>query len=212
LQEEPSQKQRHDWHTWIKPECPPGGGADPPANNAGVATEIMKVMPASRFDLMTDWSFDAPLPAVWAALIAPEEWSGWWPALVKVERLANGDERGIGSVRRMTWRTALPYTLTFDMCTTRIEPMIQIEGRAEGELRGIGCWTLVPDGARTQVRYHWNVEVKQPWMRLLAPLARPAFAWNHGVVMRGGQDGLTRRLAGHHSAIPAKLGDAEPLF
>jgi hypothetical protein len=38
----------------------------------------------------------------------------------------------------------------------------------------------------------------RPWMRLLAllaPLARPVFAWNHGVVMAWGRQGLERHLA-----------------
>jgi hypothetical protein len=32
-------------------------------------------------------------------------------------------------------------------------------------------------------------------MRQLAPLLRPVFAWNHGVVMGWGEDGLQRKLA-----------------
>ena len=73
--------------------------------------------------------------------------------------------------------------------------MTLIEGRAEGELDGLGRWTLTPDGARTHVRYDWIVEVTKPWMRLAAPLLRPVFAWNHGMVMRWGYEGLTRKLA-----------------
>ncbi len=52
--------------------------------------------------------------------------------MVRVERLQDGDANGIGAIRRMTWRTALPYTLTFSMRITRVEPMRLIEGRAEG--------------------------------------------------------------------------------
>ena len=81
------------------------------------------------------------------------------------------------------------------MRTTRVEPMSLIEGRAQGELAGLGRWTLAPDGARTKVRYEWTVEVTRPWQRLLAPLARPVFAWNHNVVMGWGYEGLARKLA-----------------
>jgi hypothetical protein len=31
-------------------------------------------------------------------------------------------------------------------------------------------------------------------MNVLAPLARPAFAWNHDIVMRQGADGIAREL------------------
>jgi hypothetical protein len=76
-----------------------------------------------------------------------------------------------------------------------VEPMTVIEGRAEGELSGVGRWTVDGDRVMTRVRYDWRVEVTQPWMRFVAPLARPVFAWNHGVVMGWGGEGLARRLA-----------------
>ena len=152
-------------------------------------------MSSVDFDLVTTWSLAAPLTQVWAALTAPEEWPSWWPSVVRVERLAEGDADGTGAVRRMTWRTALPYTLTFDMKSTRVEPMTVIEGRALGELDGVGRWTLSRDDGATRVRYDWRVRVTRPWMRAIAPLARPVFAWNHGVVMERGYLGLVRKLA-----------------
>ncbi len=62
----------------------------------------------------------------------------------------------------MTWRTALPYTLTFDMRITRLEPMTLIEGRTAGELEGLGRRTLSGAAARTDVRYEWIVAVTGP--------------------------------------------------
>ena len=153
-------------------------------------------MPATEFKLVTEWMLDAPQEAVWRALSAPEQWPSWWRAVARVETLAPGDADGIGALRRLTWRTALPYSLTFDMRTTRVEPKTLIEGRAEGELTGLGRWTLTPAGERTHVRYEWIVEVTKPWMRLAAPLLRPVFAWNHGVVMEWGREGLVRKLSG----------------
>jgi hypothetical protein len=132
---------------------------------------------------------------VWQVLKTPEEWPGWWRAVAKVERLADGDANGVGALRRFTWRTALPYTIAFDMRTTRVVPMTLIEGRAEGELTGLGRWTLAANGARTHVCYQWIVEVTQPWKRALAPVLRPVFAWNHGKVMGWGYEGLSKKLA-----------------
>jgi hypothetical protein len=158
-------------------------------------------MAVTQFNLTTDWTLDASVDRVWNVLIAPEDWPSWWRAVTGVERLVEGDANGIGAVRRMTWRTALPYTLTFDMCTTRIEPKTVIEGRAAGELDGTGRWTLQPSGPRTAVRYEWSVAVTQPWMRTMAPLLRPVFKWNHGVVMEWGRQGLSKKLA--MESIPA---------
>jgi hypothetical protein len=150
---------------------------------------------STDFHLITDWTLAAPCRAVWNELVKPEDWPSWWPAVERVDLLEPGDEDGVGALRRMTWRTALPYSLTFDMRTVRVQPMTLIEGHAQGELTGVGRWTIEDGGAQTRVRYDWRVEVTQPWMRLVAPLARPVFAWNHGVVMGWGRDGISRRLA-----------------
>ena len=152
-------------------------------------------MAATDFHLVTHWSIAAPREKVWRVLMTPEDWPSWWRAVAKVERLADGDANGVGAVRRMTWRTALPYTLTFNMRMTRIEPMTTIEGRAEGELDGMGVWTLSGAEQRTDIRYDWIVEVTKPWQRLLAPVMRPVFTWNHNKVMRWGFDGLKQKLA-----------------
>ena len=111
-------------------------------------------MAATNFHLTTDWSFNAPREAVWQALSAPEEWPSWWRAAKNVERIADGDENGIGAVRRMTWsvmiwRTALPYTLTFDMRTTRVEPMTRIEGQSRGQPKAERHRTLGDLAGRT---------------------------------------------------------------
>ena len=154
---------------------------------------------ATCFELVTDWQIPAPLPAVWEALAQPEQWPSWWPAVLAVKLLEPGDAEGVGAYRRLTWRTALPYRITFNMRTTRVERHALIEGRADGELAGTGRWTLTPAVpspilAGTHVRYEWIVEVTKPWMRLVAPLARPLFAWNHGKVMEWGRQGLTQKV------------------
>jgi carbon monoxide dehydrogenase subunit G len=151
-------------------------------------------MPATRFDLVSQWRLEAPLARVWAELMAPDQWPAWWRAVKKVETISDGGANGIGAVRRFTWGTALPYTLSFNMTATRIEPMRLIEGEARGELDGTGRWTLVQDGAGTQVRYDWMVDITNPWQVAFAPILRPVFAWNHHVVMGWGLEGLRARL------------------
>ena len=152
-------------------------------------------MAAKQFNLMTEWHLDAPVERVWPLLTSIEEWPLWWRAVSQVELLKAGDANGLGSIHRITWKTALPYQLTFDTRMTRIEPMSIIEGQASGELDGRGLWTLRPDGERTHVRYDWNVEVTKPWMKILAPILRPVFAWNHNVVMGWGEEDIRSRLA-----------------
>ena len=104
---------------------------------------------------------------------------------------------GVGNVRRYTFRSVLPYDLVFDMRTTRAEPFRALDGTASGELIGEGRWRLMDDGpAKTLVRYDWEVSTAKEWMNAAAPLLRPAFAWNHDVIMGWGERGLRAYLAG----------------
>ena len=151
-------------------------------------------MSSAQYQLVTEWDLPAPIASVWEELMHPEHWPTWWKGVRAVQLLEVGDASGVGAYRRMTWRSALPYELSFNMRTTVIEPQHRIEGRADGELSGHGSWTLAPQGAHTRVRYDWRVDATKTWMRVLAPVARPLFAWNHGVVMEWGRAGLTRRL------------------
>ena len=148
----------------------------------------------SQYHLVTRWKLSAPVSAVWAELLHPESWPQWWKGVIAVTLLEPGDSNGIGACRRMTWRSALPYRLTFNMRTVSIEPRSLIEAVAEGEITGTGLWQLTRVGGGTDVRYDWIVDVTKPWMRTLHPIARPLFSWNHNVVMEWGRKGLERRV------------------
>jgi uncharacterized protein YndB with AHSA1/START domain len=148
----------------------------------------------ASYDFETVWRIRAPIARVWEAIVRSEDWPRWWRGVEKVEVLSRGDENGVGSKQRYTWRSRLPYTLAFDMEVVRVEPMSLIEGHATGELEGRGVWKLGEDGGVTTVRYAWQVRTTRWWMNLLTPLARPAFAWNHDYVMKNGAEGLARLL------------------
>jgi uncharacterized protein YndB with AHSA1/START domain len=148
----------------------------------------------SDYIFITQWWFDAPIERVWDAIRDSEKWPEWWRSVVSVEKIRPGDADGVGDVRRYTWRGRLPYELTFDMKTTRVEELHRIEGTASGELEGRGIWRLASEESGTSVRYDWNVRATKRWMRLLAPVARPIFAWNHDKVMADGERGLRKLL------------------
>ncbi|MBI4341784.1 MAG: SRPBCC family protein [Candidatus Omnitrophica bacterium] len=148
----------------------------------------------SAYAFVTRWRIRAPIDAVWAAVFHAERWPEWWPGLQRVEELAAGDGRYLGCGRRFVWKGALPYTLTVEMTTTRVEPPTLLESAATGELVGRGVWRLAPVEGGTSVRYDWNVSPAKRWMRRLDLVARPVFRWNHDVVMRRGERGLKRLL------------------
>lgn len=148
----------------------------------------------SSYVFVTQWLIPASVDRVWRELMAPDDWPTWWRGVERVELIRPGVSGDIGAVRRYTWKSRLPYRLMFDMETTRIELQRVIEGRASGELAGTGRWELSPDKNATRVRYDWSVQTTKAWMRVLSPIARPIFAWNHDVVMAWGREGLVRRV------------------
>lgn len=154
----------------------------------------MRAAANRHYDLTTLWRFDAPLDAVWDAILRAEAWPLWWPGVDSVVTLEPGDADGLGARRRCSCRSALPYRLSFVTRVTRIEPRRLIEGRAEGELEGLGCCRLEHVAGLTSVRYDWQVRTTRAWMNLLAPLAKPLFRWNHDALMRAGGAGLARHL------------------
>jgi hypothetical protein len=111
-----------------------------------------------------------------------------------VEVLRAPEADGAGGAARMTWRTRLPYSLSFDIVNVRFERPTTMEGRATGELEGTGIWRLTPTEFGVAVEYDWNVRTTKAWMNLLAPVARPVFSWNHARVMAAGQEGLAAWL------------------
>jgi hypothetical protein len=110
-------------------------------------------------------------------------WPQWWRGVVRVEELVRGDARRIGSRYLIEWRSRIPYPLVFEFTTERSERPALMEGRAEGELQGRGCWKLFEEGGVTAVIYDWRVATTKPWMNAVAPLGRPLFAWNHDAVI-----------------------------
>lgn len=150
---------------------------------------------ATMYSFVTNWRFDAPIDVVFDAIRDYQAWPSWWPSIAAARRVRAGDADGIGETVAFTFRTRLPYKLTFLMTTTRVQRPTELDGRASGELAGTGRWRLATDGDGTRVTYYWDVRTTRWWMNLLAPLAKPAFKWNHDQVMEDGRRGLARLLA-----------------
>ena len=148
----------------------------------------------AEYSFLTTWLLESPRQQVWAAIHDEERWPEWWRGVEVAEELRPGDAEGVGSVSRMVWKSWLPYRVEFEVLTTRVDYPDLMEGRASGELEGVGRWRLYEQGGVTAVIYQWNVVTTRPWMNALAPALRPIFEWNHDWVMRQGGEGLARRL------------------
>ena len=148
----------------------------------------------AQYEMITIWRIKAPIESVWQAIRALEEWPAWWSFVTKVVEIDPGDENGLGAIHRLDWKTRLPYSLSFESEVVRIEKPIVIEAKVDGELVGYGTWHLSQTGDITIIRHDWRVSTRKAWMNWLAPIAKPAFKWNHVAVMRDGGKGLARHL------------------
>jgi uncharacterized protein YndB with AHSA1/START domain len=148
----------------------------------------------SNYSFLTTWLLEGSREAAWEVLDDADRWPEWWRGVERVTLLEPGDDDRVGSRYRIAWRSRMPYELEFDFTVRSREAPRLMEGDAVGELTGSGRWRLFQEDGVTAVLYEWNVETTKPWMKLLAPVARPAFEYNHNVVMRWGGEGLARRL------------------
>jgi hypothetical protein len=155
----------------------------------------------AEYRFLTTWLLEAERERVWEAIYESERWPEWWRGVEEAEKLAEGDERGVGQRGRYVWKAKLPYRVNFEIVTTRVERPHLLEGDANGELAGVGRWRLFTEHGITAVIYEWNVSTTRSWMNLLAPIARPIFQSNHDYVMRNGGRGIARLLGARLLAL-----------
>ncbi|GHJ38849.1 SRPBCC family protein [Streptomyces sp. TS71-3] len=132
------------------------------------------------------WRLPAKPAEVYQVLERAHEYPAWWPQVREVTRL---DER-TGTVR---FRSLLPYDLVVTARESKRDPVAGLlEIAMTGDLDGWARWTLVaaPDATGTHALYEQEVEVCKPLMRRFAVPCRPAFRFNHALMMRGGRLGL----------------------
>lgn len=145
-------------------------------------------MNPNHYRFTSEWDLPAHPAAVLAVLERAEEYPVWWP---QVREMVQTD----ATTGRARFRSVLPYDLVVTLERARREPAAGIlEVFMTGDLEGWARWTVTRRGGGSRVRYEQEVEVRKRLMRLLGPVARPAFRANHALMMRAARRGLTARL------------------
>ncbi|WP_298459620.1 SRPBCC family protein [uncultured Cellulomonas sp.] len=151
-------------------------------------------MPALRF--VSSWHLPGTAQDAWDAVVEhPEQWPSWWPAVQSAQVVETGDDDGVGRRSRYRLRAPLGYRLAVWTRITQAEPPRLVVVDVAGQLAGTGRWELVPEPGGVRVDQEWEVAPTRRWMRLLAPVATPAFRWSHDRAARRGEQGLARWLA-----------------
>jgi uncharacterized protein YndB with AHSA1/START domain len=152
---------------------------------------------AREYVFVDEWDVDAPQEAVFDALADGATYPEWWrPVYIDVR--TDGPPR-VGRVSQQHFKGRLPYHLRTRSTITRYERPASLGAEVVGDLRGTGLWTLTPRDGRTHVRFDWRVHADRPVLRVLTPLLRPLFRWNHAWAIARAQEGL-EPFARRHSA------------
>jgi mannose-6-phosphate isomerase-like protein (cupin superfamily)/uncharacterized protein YndB with AHSA1/START domain len=160
------------------------GHAARPSLRVQKAVSRLVLAVASREYLFVDeWDVAAPREAVYDAISDGRTYPQWWkPVYI--------DVRKDGEYTHQHFKGRLPYHLRTRTTTVRLERPHVIEGETEGDLRGRGVWTLTPTERGTHVRFDWQVHADRKLLRVLTPVLRPAFRWNHNWAIRRAMEGL----------------------
>lgn len=155
----------------------------------------------------TTWVLEATIQEVFTALTNPDDLLAWWPSVQAATLVDSGDEKGVGARASYSIQSPLLYPLHFDLISTEVEPPRRIRGMATGDLVGTGESSFEEEGGQTTIHFRWYVSTTKRWMNLIAPLAKPLFAWAHGRVMRQGFTALARHLDAREISVTTSLVD-----
>ena len=144
---------------------------------------------ASReYGFVDEWDVAAPPEAVFDAIADARSYPDWWrPVYLEVD--ADGPAE-LGKVSRQRFKGRLPYQLRTESRIVRLERPHAVAADVDGDLRGHGEWTLTPTADGTHVRFDWRVHADRRLLRVLTPLLRPAFRWNHNWAIARAMEGL----------------------
>jgi hypothetical protein len=64
---------------------------------------VNRMQALNEYSFATSWVLDAPVDAVWDAMIETEQWPEWWPYLCSVTEIGKGNFDGTGSLLSFKW-------------------------------------------------------------------------------------------------------------
>jgi hypothetical protein len=158
---------------------------------------------ATKYHFLSSYSMTSDPATVWAALQAIQDWPSWWRWLKRVEvvRQASGAD-GVGAIYRNHVRAKTGYGFVYSTEIAEVDHLRRLDLLSSGDIEGRGRFLIAarPDGG-TDLSFAWLVQTPKWWMNLLAPIARPAFTWNHDYLMTDFGKGLAAHTGGELTSV-----------
>jgi mannose-6-phosphate isomerase-like protein (cupin superfamily)/uncharacterized protein YndB with AHSA1/START domain len=159
-----------------------------PLQRAVASVVLATARPSRPYVFVDEWEVAALPEAVFDAIADARSYPEWWrPVYLEVD--SDGPPE-VGKESRQHFKGRLPYHLRTRSVITAIDPPRTITADVDGDLRGRGTWTLTPTERGTHVRFDWQVHADRRLLRVLTPVLRPLFRWNHNWAIARAMDGL----------------------
>jgi hypothetical protein len=144
--------------------------------------------PPAFYTFRNQWNVSTSTARAFAVLNDIENYPQWWPEVRRVY--------GISDVRaEVRVRSLFPYVLNIvlEKEVADVEAGL-LRTSISGDLVGWSSWTITANGLGSRLLFQQEVEVKKQLVRVLSPVARPVFRFNHTIMMRRGERGFKRYL------------------
>jgi uncharacterized protein YndB with AHSA1/START domain/quercetin dioxygenase-like cupin family protein len=167
-----------------------GHAAAPPLRvQRALAGAVRRLADSTRpYVFVDEWDVAAPPETVFDALADARTYPRWWtPVYLDVD---SDGPAALGAESRQHFKGRLPYHLRTRSVITEIDPPARITAEVDGDLRGRGTWTLTPTPDGTHVRFDWQVYADRRLLKVLTPVLRPMFRWNHNWAIARAMEGL----------------------
>jgi len=128
--------------------------------------------------------------ALWSVLEQTSDYVDWWSWLQSFE----GGGLRAGDAAQCVVRAPLPYSLRFTVHVEDVVEARRIVTRVDGDLVGPARLEIEPCEAGSDARLVWALELRDPILRPLATLTRPAMRWAHDRVVDAGLVEFRRRV------------------
>jgi Activator of Hsp90 ATPase homolog 1-like protein len=159
----------------------------------------MELMASNKYHFEDHWEVPFPIENVWEVLSRPREFPVWWQGVyLSAEPLDHSStEPRVGARVAAVARGWLPYKLHFTIETIELQKPTLIVFKASGDFETDGSrWILARNNnGGTHVVLDWNPIVEKPIVKLLSPILKPIFRWNHNWTMIRGQRQIVDYMA-----------------
>jgi hypothetical protein len=166
---------------------------------------------SNDYSFQTRWRIEATREEVFALIDDVAGYPRWWPAVwLKIDKVASGDENGVGATFQLLTKGWLPYLIRWQSRTTAKRFPERLALVAEGDFVGTGVWHFTQDGPFVDMVYDWNLRADKPLLRRLSFILKPIFSANHNWAMHKGLESLKLELARRRAGTDVERAKVPP--